>query len=77
VHGTSENTTVLSLLSTQTVNLHFFVYCLQSHVSSGAQINAAGQRANKSALPVHHLMGTHLAALQRPFSHDDVYVPRS
>lgn len=76
MHGTSENSTVLLLIATQPVNLHLFLYCLQSRVSSGAQINTAGQRANKSALPVHHLMGAHLAALQRPFSNNDGYVPR-
>lgn len=58
------------------ITLHLFLYCPQSSVSAGAQISAEGQCANASALPVHHLVDRRLAALQRPFSHDDICVPK-
>ena len=76
MHGTSEDVTVLSPFFTLPVTLHLFLYCPQCSVSAGAQISAEGQCANASALPVHHLMDRRLAALQRPFSHDDVCVPK-
>lgn len=80
MHGASEDATMLSPYSTLPVNLTLSSTLpakqLPNSLSSGAQMSAAGQCTSSSALWLHHLMERRLAALQRPFLHDDTHVPK-